>query len=462
MKSKLPLLLLVDDDEEIRSQMKWALTQDYEVLEAEDRPSAWRAFMEHKPAVVLLDLGLPPHTGTPEEGLAALDEMLAANPLAKVIIASGQSDKSNALQAVGRGAYDFLCKPVDTAELGIILKRAFYLADLEREHHQMRQQLDIGGFEGMTGVSPCMQEVFTAIRKVASADVPVLVLGESGTGKELAGLALHRCSHRKAGPFVAINCAAIPEALLESELFGHEKGSFTGAHVQRKGRIEGASGGTLFLDEIGELPLSLQVKLLRFLQEQTIERVGGRASIMVDCRVVAATNSDLKKAMGEGRFREDLYYRLAVVVLNLPALRDRGEDVLLIARQLLQRQSAAAGKTKLDFSQGAVEALRAHSWPGNVRELENRIKRAVIMAESNALTAVDLELISGGGQPMAIRTLKEAREATEREVIEQALRRHRGKISAAAEELGISRPTVYELLEKLGITRAGAERVQPP
>jgi two-component system NtrC family response regulator len=457
MKAKLPVLLLVDDDEEIRSQMKWALAQDYEVLEAEDRPSAVRRFQEQRPPVVLLDLGLPPHTGTPEEGLAALDEILAANPLAKVIIASGQSDKTNALQAVGRGAYDFLCKPVDPTELGVILRRAFYLAGLEREHHQMRQQLDLGGVDGMTGVSPCMQEVFTAIRKVASADVPVLVLGESGTGKELAGQALHRCSQRAAGPFVAINCGAIPENLLESELFGHEKGAFTGAHAQRKGRIEGASGGTLFLDEIGELPLGLQVKLLRFLQEQTIERVGGRTSILVDCRVVAATNTDLKKAMGEGRFREDLYYRLAVVVLHLPSLRERGEDVLLIARQILQRQAAAAGKPKLDFSPDAVPALRLHPWPGNVRELENRIKRAVIMADGQAVTAADLELVSGG-QPVALRSLKEAREATERQLIELALRRHNGKISAAATELGISRPTLYELMEKLGIPRPSAGR----
>lgn len=457
MKSKLPLLLLVDDDEEIRSQMKWALAQDYEVLEAEDRPSALRVFVEQRPPVVLLDLGLPPHTGTPEEGLAALDEMLAANRRAKVIIATGQSDKANALHAVGRGAYDFLCKPVDIAELGVILRRAFYLAGLEGEYHQMRQQLDTGGFEGMIGVSPRMQEVFTAIRKVASTDVPVLVLGESGTGKEIAGLALHRCSQRKAGPFVAINCAAIPEALLESELFGHEKGAFTGAHVQRKGRIEGASGGTLFLDEIGDLPLALQVKLLRFLQEQTIERVGGRSTIIVDCRVVAATNTDLKKALGEGRFREDLYYRLAVVVLKLPALRERGEDVVLIARQILQQQAAAAGKAKLDFSPAAVQALRAHLWPGNVRELENRIKRAVIMAEGHSVNAADLELIAGG-QPTGIRTLREAREAVERELVEQALRRHRGKITHAAEELGISRPTFYELMEKLGIARSAPER----
>ncbi len=455
-----PQLLLVDDDEEIRSQLKWALQEDYAVLEAEDRSGALALFAEKKPMVALLDLGLPPQTGTPQEGLAALEAMLVADSMTKVIIASGQSDKANALEAVGRGAYDFLCKPVDLGELKIILRRAFHVAGLEREHHQMRRQLDVGGFEGMIGNCAQMQAVFGAIRKVATADAPVLILGESGTGKEMVAQAIHRCSGRKEGPFVAINCGAIPENLLESELFGHEKGAFTGAHAQRKGRIETASGGTLFLDEIGELPLSLQVKLLRFLQGQVIERVGGRASIEVDCRVVSATNSDLNKAMADGRFREDLYYRLAVVVVKLPALRERGEDPLLLAHSLLQRQAAASGKDRLDFSRDALNAIRGHPWPGNVREMENRIKRAVIMASGHHVTAADLEL--AGGRSASFKTLKEAREAIEREMVEEALRRHKGKISRAADDLGISRPTLYEMMEKLNLDRTGHEAAAPP
>jgi two-component system, NtrC family, response regulator len=447
-----PKLLIVDDDDEIRSQLKWALTQEYEVLQAEDRARAVQVFGEARPRVMVLDLGLPPQPSTPEEGMATLDQVLTADKTAKVIIVSGQSDKANALEAIGRGAYDFLCKPLDVDELKIILKRAFHVAELEREYQEMRQQWGGDGFEGMIGVSPQMQAVFTSIRKVATTEVPVLILGESGTGKELAAQAVHRCSSRKQGPFVAINCAAIPETLLESELFGHEKGSFTGAHTQRKGRIESAAGGTLFLDEIGDLPLALQVKLLRFLQEQTIERVGGRTSIEVDCRVIAATNTDLKRAMTEGKFREDLFYRLAVVVVSLPPLRERVDDALLLARSLLQRHAAVSGRANLEFSRDAINAIQGHPWPGNVRELENRIKRAVIMASKHHVTAADLEL-GAGGRPLNYRTLKEAREGVEREMIEQALKRHSGKISRAADELGVSRPTFYELMEKLGIGR---------
>jgi two-component system NtrC family response regulator len=297
-----------------------------------------------------------------------------------------------------------------------------------------------------------MQRVFNSVRKVATTDAPVLILGESGTGKEMIAQAIHRCSPRKDGPFIAINCSAIPETLLESELFGHEKGSFTGAHVQRKGRIETASGGTLFLDEIGEIPLQLQVKLLRFLQEQRIERVGGRQEIQVDTRVIAATNVDLKKAITTERFREDLYYRLAVVNINLPPLRDREGDIPLLAQEFLRRNVAANGKDGLSFSQDAFRAINAHSWPGNVRELENRVKRAVIMAEGKRLTAADLELESPSAAPATL-NLKEAREAVEREVINRALRKHGGKITSAAAEMGISRPTLYELMEKLGLKK---------
>lgn len=451
-----PKLLIVDDDEEIRSQMKWALVNDYEVLLAEDRPGAIRVFQEHRPPVGILDLGLPPSPGAPDEGLAALSDILAQDPLTKIIIASGQSEKDNALRAIGQGAYDFLCKPIQMEELKAVLKRAFHISQLEREYRQMQQQLGGDVFEGMLGTSPAMQDVFGTIRKVATTNVPVLILGESGTGKEMAAMGIHRRSARKDGAFVAINCGAIPENLLESELFGHEKGSFTGAHAQRSGRIEMAAGGTLFLDEIGELPLPLQVKLLRFLQEQCIERVGGRSKITVDTRVIAATNVDLRKAMNEGRFREDLYYRLAVVVVKLPALRERPGDVRLLAKALLRKFATQSGRGVADFSQKALRVLQQHSWPGNVRELENRIKRAVIMAEGRNVTPADLEL--SDSSEGSFRSLKEAREAVEREMVQQSLERHGGKISRAAEELGISRPTFYELMEKLGMAKPGQEK----
>jgi two-component system NtrC family response regulator len=445
-------LLIVDDDEEIRTQMKWALSQAYEVVLAEDRPSAMAAFRDQRPPVVLLDLGLPPDPSGTQEGFAALSEMLAQDSRAKIIISTGQGEKHNALQAIGAGACDFLAKPVVIEELEVILKRTFYLAQLEREYHELQQRLDTDGFQGMLGTSPAMQAVFGSIRKVASTEAPVLILGESGTGKEMAALAIHRRGARKNGPFAAINCSAIPETLLESELFGHEKGSFTGAHTQRKGRIESADGGTLFLDEIGDLPLPLQIKLLRFLQEKNFERVGGRQPIQVDTRVIAATNADLNKAMLEGRFREDLFYRLAVVVIQLPALRDRENDVCLLATDFLRRFAAESHKEGLAFDPEAARALARYSWPGNVRELENRIKRAVIMAERKRLTIRDLELDgSSGALPKA--SLKEARESIEREMVQHALRKHRGKITPAAAELKISRPTFYELMEKLGIRR---------
>jgi two-component system, NtrC family, response regulator len=446
-----PRLLIVDDDEEIRTQMKWGLTQDYEISLAEDRPTALEMLSEHRPQVVLLDLGLPPRPAEPVEGLAALSEIISRDHLVKVIIISGQGERDNALQAIGSGAYDFLPKPADLEVLKLLLKRAFHIASLEREYREM-QLLQGETFEGMLGTSPQMQQVFNTIRKVATSDAPVLVLGESGTGKEMVAQAIHRQSLRKDGPFVAINCSAIPETLLESELFGHEKGSFTGAHVQRKGRVETASGGTLFLDEIGELPALLQVKLLRFLQEQCIERVGGRQPILVDTRVVAATNVDLKKAIAESKFREDLFYRLAVVVVNLPSLRERETDVRLLAQEFLRRSAAKIGKTGLTFDQEALRALKDYGWPGNVRELDNRVRRAVIMADGKRLTAADLELGDISERPH-VANLKEAREAVEREMIQKALRKHGNKIAPAAADLGISRPTLYELMDKLGLKR---------
>ena len=451
-----PTLLIVDDDEEIRSQMKWAMTNDYEVVFAEDRPGALKAVAERKPQVVLLDLGLPPNPNNTQEGMAALSEILALDSLVKVIIVSGQGEKTNALHAIGAGAYDFLTKPTELDELKVILKRTFHVAALERDYRELQTRLKTDSFEEMLGTSPQMQGVFSSIRKVATTDAPVLVLGESGTGKEMVSLAIHRRSTRKNGPFVAINCSAIPETLLESELFGHEKGAFTGAHVQRKGRIESAVGGTLFLDEIGELPGPIQVKLLRFLQEQRIERVGGRQEIDVDTRVIAATYVVLKKAISDGRFREDLFYRLAVVVINLPPLRQRENDVLLIAQELLRRCATEIGKTGISFDKEAMKAMTHYSWPGNVREMQNRVKRAVIMADKKRITAEDLEL-ADGSHAATTSNLKEAREAVERELVLKALRNHSDKITPAAAELGISRPTFYELMEKLGIHRAERE-----
>jgi two-component system, NtrC family, response regulator len=453
-----PKVLIVDDDEAIRTQMKWALNQDYDVHFAEDRREALEAFKANSPVVTLLDLGLPPHPNQCDEGLAALSDLIAVDATAKVIVVSGQSEKENALQAVGAGAYDFLCKPVEMAELRLLLRRCIHVVELEQEYRELQQSQRSDVFEDMLGTSPQMQAAFTLIRKVAGTDAPVLLLGESGTGKEMVAAAIHRRSTRGGGPFVAINSNAIPENLLESELFGHEKGAFTGAHMQRKGMIETASGGTLFLDEIGELPPAVQVKLLRFLQEQRFQRVGGRQEIQIDTRLVAATNADLKQMIDTGKFREDLYFRLAVVTIRLLPLRDRGEDVVLLAREFLQRHAGQTGRTKLVFAPDALRAMTRYSWPGNVRELQNRVKRAVIMTSGARVTAKDLELEEGQGVVFsdAQLTLKQARENVEREMIQQSLKRNSGRITSAAAELGISRPTLYELMEKLQITKESA------
>jgi two-component system NtrC family response regulator len=447
-----PVLLLVDDDEAIRTQMKWALSADYEIVSAEDRAGAVENFKKKKPVVTLLDLGLPPRPNDPDEGLAALAELRTFDEMAKVIVISGQGEKKNALEAVAAGAYDFLCKPIDPDELKLLLKRCIYLADLEREYRKAQEGQRAAVFEDMLGTSPQMQGIFSFIRKVATTTAPVLLLGESGTGKEMAALAIHRRGPRKDGPFVPINCNAIPENLLESELFGHEKGSFTGATMQRAGLVETAKGGTLFLDEIGELPPTIQVKLLRYLQEQRFQRVGGRQELTSDARIIAATNVDLKAGINQGSFREDLYFRLAVLVISLPPLRERGDDAVLLAQEFLQKYAAQNGKANIAFVPEALRAINRHPWPGNVRELQNRIKRAVIMADSRRITEKDLELSSGIGFSSST-TLKEARENVEREMIQRALKRNLGRISSAAAELGISRPTLYELMEKLGISR---------
>lgn len=447
-----PKLLIVDDDEEIRTQMTWALRQDYEIFTAEDRRSALAMFRAEHPAVVTLDLGLPPHPRDMDEGFRTLGAILQDDTDTKVIVITGQDGREYALQAIGQGAYDFFRKPIALDELQVILRRALHVYQLEHEHRLLQERLYSQAFEDMIGTSPQMQDVFTAIHKVANTDASVLVVGESGTGKELVARAIHRQSGRREAPFVAINCGAIPENLLESELFGHEKGAFTGAHVQRKGRIEAAQGGSLFLDEIGELSLPLQVKLLRFLQEHQLERVGGRQPIMVDTRVLAATNVDLHQAMAEGRFREDLYYRLGVVVIALPPLRERGEDVILLAKALFQRYTTEGRYKITGFSRQALTAIQSYSWPGNVRELENRVKRAIIMAPGSRLTPGDLDLEAPFAK-YAGQGLREAREALEKDLIQRVLTRHNGNVTRSATELGVSRPTLHELISKYAIKR---------
>ncbi len=445
-------LLIVEDDEDVRAQLRWALAGDYEVLVAGDRPSAVQVYAAERPIVTLLDLGLPPHPNEAEEGLAVLSGLLALDRLAKVIVVSGQGERENALRAVGSGAYDFLCKPVELDELSVLLRRAVHVAQLECDFRALQESARGDTFEDMLGTSPRMRSVFDFVRRVAATTAPVLILGENGTGKEMVARALHRRSRQSDGPFVPINCQAIPADLLESELFGYEKGAFTGAYAQRRGLIETAAGGTLFLDEIGDLPPPLQVKLLRFLQEKTFQRVGGRQELQSDARVIAATNLNLGESVSKGQFREDLYFRLAVLVLTMPPLRDRGNDITFVATEFLRRYSAQHGRTGLTFAPDALRALTLHDWPGNVRELQYRVQRGVIMAEGRRVTARDLELAEVL-EPQPPRTLREARERVEAEVVERALRRHHGKIAPAAAELGISRPTMYELMEKLRINR---------
>ena len=446
-------LLIIEDDEFVRNQMKWALSDQHDVQLAEDRKTALALLKEHRPPVVTLDLGLPPSPGDTTEGFLTLSEMIQADPLVKVIVITGQGEQQNALEAIGIGAFDFFCKPVDIEALKVVIGRAAFIYEMEAKRRAAMQSGQTPAFEGMVGKSPQMLKVFDSIRKVAGSNAPVLIGGESGTGKEMAARAIHRLSSRKSGPFVAINCGAIPENLIESELFGHEKGAFTGAHMRREGRMELANGGTLFLDEIGELALPLQVKLLRVIQEGEVERVGGRKAIRVDTRLVCATNSDLRAATSEGRFREDLYYRIAVVTIQLPPLRERKGDIQHLAGVFLDRLAAEQGKT-LSFSPQASVVMEEYNWPGNVRELDNRLRRAVIMAERNQITPSDLELSGRSGSYEAI-GLNEAREAVEKELVEKALVRNRGNLTRCAEELKISRPTLYELIDKLGIVRKG-------
>ncbi len=451
-------LLIVEDSKEIRNQLKWGFKKDYSLYLAGDVDEALTYFRKHRPKVVTLDLGLPPDSAGTAEGFRCLEEILRIHPLTKVIVVTGSEDREHALRAIEVGAYDYYQKPIDLKELGVSINRAFHLYNIELENRSLRRALDTKTVKmgGMVGQCPEIQEVFTTIRKVAPSDVSVLVQGESGTGKELVARAIHSLSLRKDGPFIPINCGAIPDNLLESELFGHEKGAFTGANTLVQGKVEYADKGTLFLDEIAELPANLQVKLLRFLQDRTIQRVGGRVDIPVDVRIIAATNVDISKAIEEGRFREDLYYRIGVLVINLPPLKDRGGDIMLLANLFLRRFSEDLRKRFRGFSASSIEFLQSHDWPGNVRELENRVQRAVIMSESLLIEPEDLGF--SGRQPVhralstpTGATLKEARERVEREMILSVLQKHKGNVAKTAEELAVSRPTLYDLMKKHGL-----------
>ena len=445
----LPKILIVDDDEQIRKQIQWALADEFSVFLAGDRQSALETFQKEQTPVVLLDLGLPPHPRDAVEGLQALEDIIELNPLAKIIIVSGNSERHNALAAVDKGAHDIFPKPVDLDELKVVLHRVYRRIQLEKENIDERNLAQRMSFEEIIGSSAPMLEIFATVRKVAGTDIPVLIHGESGTGKELIANAIHNLSARKNGPFIAINCGAIPDTLLESELFGHEKGSFTGASIQRKGKLEYANGGTLFLDEIGDLLPELQVKILRFLQEKVIERVGGRHTIPIDARVIAATNQNLEEEVKANRFREDLYFRLAVVKMALPPLRERGGDVIQLAEHLVTAFSKELKKATKKFSKPALEAIRRHAWPGNVRELQNRVKRAIVLAEGIYIGPGELELETPAeSAENGSSTLKEAREALERDILANALRENDGNISKTAKALGISRPTLYDLMSR--------------
>ncbi|EDL50610.1 PEP-CTERM-box response regulator transcription factor [Erythrobacter sp. SD-21] len=449
MATSKPKLLIVEDDEGLQAQLKWAY-DDYDVVIAGNRDAALAAMRSEEPVVVTLDLGLPPDPDGTTEGFAVLDAIMEMKPDTKVVVASGHGARESALQAIERGAYDFYQKPVDIEELGLIVGRAFKLSQIEGENRRLSEK--VGDEKTVLGTmitaAPEMAKVARTIERVAPTNVSVMLLGASGTGKELLAKGLHEASDRRSGAFVAINCAAIPENLLESELFGHEKGAFTGAVKTTEGKIEMAAGGTLFLDEVGDIPLPLQVKLLRFLQERVIERIGGRKPIAVDTRIVCATHQDLQSMIGEGTFREDLFYRLAEVVVKIPTLADRPGDAVLLAKHFLARFSADMNPQVKGFAPDALAAIDGWAWPGNVRELENRVKRAVIMADAKLVNAEDLDLEDGAEEDELALNLKQAREAADRKMIRKALARSQGNISMAAKLLGISRPTLYDLLKQ--------------
>lgn len=442
-------LLVIEDDPGLQKQVKWSLT-GYEVLVAGDREGALAQIRRHEPPVALLDLGLPPDPGGATEGLATLEQMLALAPNTKVIVVTGNQDRENAVRAIGIGAYDFYQKPFDPQILALVVDRAFRLHQLELENRRLSLRQAESPMEGLITADPQMLKVCRTVEKVAPSDATVLLLGESGTGKELLARALHQLSGRSDKRFVAINCAAIPENLLESELFGYEKGAFTGAAKQTIGKIEYADGGTLFLDEIGDLPFSLQAKLLRFLQERVIERLGGRGEVPVNVRVVCATHQDLQSLISEGRFREDLYYRVSEIAVTIPPLRQRSGDPALLAHAFLEKITQQQARALRGFTVDALKTIEQYPWPGNVREMENVIKRAVIMTEGPQIGTGDLGLQAGSGEAEPI-NLRQVREEAERRAVVRAMARVNGNVAQAAELLGVSRPTLYDLMNRYGL-----------
>lgn len=450
MEEKHKRLLIVEDDAGLQSQLRWSF-EGFDVVLAADRSGALEQMRLFEPAVVTLDLGLPPDPGGVSEGFLTLKEILAHAPATKIIVVTGHDDRSNAVTAIGLGAYDFFEKPIDPEMLDFVVERAANVSRLEDENRQLAAGRSSSPFEELIAVSPEILEVCRMVEKLAPADVTTLILGESGTGKEVLVRVLHSLSPRASKRLVAINCAAIPETLLESELFGYEKGAFTGAAKTTPGKIETADGGILFLDEVGDLPTTLQAKLLRFLQERVIERIGGRREIAVDVRVICATHQDLAALIQDGRFREDLYYRINETTIKVPPLRERSGDAVVLARSFLRRFAKQQQRPIRDFTHAALEVIEHYGWPGNVRELENRVKRAVIMADGTEIDAMDLELadVQVKAQPFELR---EVREMAERTAIQRAMSYTDNNISRTAELLGVTRPTLYNLMKKHGLT----------
>jgi two-component system NtrC family response regulator len=449
MTEKRKPLLIVEDDPALQKQMLWAFDK-YETTGAADRESAIAQLRRCEPAVVTMDLGLPPHPDDPREGLQLLEEIHELAPDTKVIVLTGQNDRANALRAIALGAYDFCTKPFEPDILSLTIDRAFRVHELQAENRRLQNTQGEQAMSGLMTRDPAMQKICRTIEKVAPSTATVLILGESGTGKELLARALHDLSPRHGARFVAINCAAIPETLLETELFGYEKGSYTGAAKLTLGKIETASGGTLFLDEIGDLPVSLQVKILRFLQERVIERIGGRQEIPVDVRIVCATHQSLKDQIAAGKFREDLYYRLAEISIEIPPLRARQGDATLLAHAFVRRFAAEQRRGGVTLLPDAMDAIESHAWPGNVRELENVIKRAVIMADGPTISAVDIGLAAADAD-VAVLNLRQVREHAEKNAVVRVLGRVNGNLSKAAELLGVSRPTLYDLMHRFGL-----------
>jgi len=445
-------LLVVEDNPGLQKQLKWAF-EGYQVSVAGDRSAAIELLKQHKAPVVTLDLGLPPDSANASEGLAALAEILVIAPHTKVIVVTGNDDRENALKAISAGAYDFYQKPVEPEMLGLIVDRAYNLYELEEENRKLALQGSTSTLDGIIGASPKMLAACRMVEKVGPSEATTLVLGESGTGKELIAQALHGLSPRSKAPFAALNCAAIPDNLLESELFGYEKGAFTGAVKQTPGKFETANGGTIFLDEIGDMPLPLQAKMLRFLQERVVERIGGRRTIPVDVRIICATHRNLENAIKEGAFREDLYFRISEIVIEAPPLRERESDKLLLAKTFLDKFSEKNGRSFRGFTDEARAGIDAYEWPGNVRELENKVKRAVVLADGNRISLADLGL--NESSEVQSLNLREARENTERQIIQRALEIYDNNVTHASEAMGISRPSLYKLVKKLDMPEPG-------